>query len=618
MWGANGHAASLINVEQSEIRVTSRRGDSVRVHCLATVQQLLAICTNNPQGHQGIDEMQLKYWLMALLLLCSAVGLSLVCLEAAGLASLKVLTGDGITLLFLVLYLVPSLLLCDYAKYVERAGLQLPASGTGPPLRVGPRPHLLSMAAVCMVVAGSTLERIAEPRGVGCLLGGVGLVLQVGSAGIVALNATYVSVQPLSVSCEVTRTSRPSVQVFMSMALQASCTAGATLCLPEHVLLSWKWLLPVHSLFFTAFVSLRCFPNPLAHISMALLSDQSTWNRVRSETCPSFTRPQTLEVQYLRWIVGVSSGTVDIPAHKLMNLLYSESPHCRSNDVPHLTGSRKVGMVEREKPPAITPLAFLLYQLFPQVPHCLQPCVAHFVLPPPILTELRKWIIGQPPLVAPITEHISKPPSSIHLHSGIGVYKTSDTLRDLLEDLAQAVPEAYGPSRLCQFHTVAGSVLSHVPRVFPGTADIEAGHTLIPVPMSTRTVPVDLVPQPVPPPPPYTNRLMWPPVAVPPMSALARCFETPYTNLPQPVVLYVTDAWFRLFCLRRRPLSAWKDHLDTMLSDTRSHTLVTLENLPQKDHPDFQYAVGRMRFTRFNGTQGSSHSDERIGQRNKD
>ncbi|GCA62045.1 hypothetical protein KIPB_000823 [Kipferlia bialata] len=108
---------------------------------------------------------------------------------------------------------------------------------------------------------------------------------------------------------------------------------------------------------------------------------------------------------------------------------------------------------------------------------------------------------------------------------------------------------------------------------------------------------------PIPPPPEATNRLIWPPVAVPQMGPMALCFEGPYVNLPIAVILVVTGSFLRLFRMSEEPLTTWVGFMDSLLPDTRSHILSTLKTRPDPHHADFQYAVGQIRLKRRDGSK---------------
>ncbi|GCA62410.1 hypothetical protein KIPB_003367 [Kipferlia bialata] len=100
--------------------------------------------------------------------------------------------------------------------------------------------------------------------------------------------------------------------------------------------------------------------------------------------------------------------------------------------------------------------------------------------------------MGQPHLMAPLIEHTLRPPYVLPIPGGLGAYKTADSLRYLLGDLADIDADVYGACRICQFNTVAGYALSHTALVQPVPEDMDTDPTPIPVSMATTR---DQVPQ---------------------------------------------------------------------------------------------------------------------------
>ncbi|GIQ79426.1 hypothetical protein KIPB_000071 [Kipferlia bialata] len=73
--------------------------------------------------------------------------------------------------------------------------------------------------------------------------------------------------------------------------------------------------------------------------------------------------------------------------------------------------------------------------------------------------------------------------------------------------------------------------------------------------------------------------------------------------MPQSSVSYMSEQWWTLFRLEKKPQTAYVDVLDKMLSDTRSKNLAVVDDCVHPPHPDSAYSVGRIQLELGDGTK---------------
>ncbi|GIQ80776.1 hypothetical protein KIPB_001629 [Kipferlia bialata] len=347
---------------------------------------------------------------------------------------------------------------------------------------------------------------------------------------------------------------RPAFQVWSILSLMATLSVTLPWCLRgidpmRDSMAPQTASLPLHILYVFVALFLPCMPDPLVHGLCLWVASPEGAATVAKEVCPSYSGAASRLHAYLRWVLVDADfdKRPPVPVAEIFDLMVGEEGASLESYRIHRRRHLSICMFPSMGAPVVSAGGLTLITIALKLPKRYRDRLFQHLVSRERSLRLRKWL-RQTRFVAPYSSALHPPLDALSLNdTGLAVHSGYKLMQKLLDDMLHEVSVSHFHTavKLCAFHLGTGLVLSHTTYRQPCTpAEVEDTRWL-PIAMTSRLEAVTYPPMPVPIPPPMRKTLMFPPVAAPPMGALARCLQAPFLTFNQEKYSLVTLQWFR-------------------------------------------------------------------------